>query len=155
MVLGEVTLPNEPLITVTDPAKHVGSVFDGAGQMRLTVVSVAEAKDGGVVVQLLLQSPAPWMVGARRGWNPGGIWPEAPRGLNATPAAQCFDATGKLLPATTNGSYTDSSDDGQTMLQHLTLALRKDAGALAKIVVTGARPMVVAVPFVMENVPLP
>jgi hypothetical protein len=155
VVLGEITLPNEPLITVTDPAKNVGSVFDGAGQLRLTVISVAEAKDGGVVVQLILQSPAPWMVGARRGLNPGGIWPEAPRSGNPMPTAQCFDATGKLLSATTNGSYTDTSDDGQTMVQHQTLTIRKDAGALAKIAVTGPRPMVVEVPFVMENVPLP
>jgi hypothetical protein len=40
------------------------------------------------------------------------------------------------------------------MHHHMTLAFRKDA-APAKFVVVGPRPMVVEVPFVMENVPLP
>jgi len=41
------------------------------------------------------------------------------------------------------------------MHQHLTLTYRKEAGVPAKFVVTGPKPLVVEVPFVLENVPLP
>ena len=123
--------------------------------MRLTVVAVTEAKGGGTAVQLLLQYPSPWSVGARRGWNPGGLWPESPRSPNQLPAVQWFDAAGKLLHATSGGGYTDASDDGVTMNQNLTLTFRKDAGVPAKLVLVGLRPVIVEVPFVLENVPLP
>jgi hypothetical protein len=70
------------------------------------------------------------------------------------PGVQAFDAAGKQLTANTNTGYTDSSDDGLMMHHHLTLSFRKDA-VPAKFVVVGPRAMVVEVPFVMENVPLP
>ena len=154
-VLGEITLASQTLLTVTDPTKNTGVAFDGAGQVRLTVVAVTEGKGGGTAVQLLLQYPSPWSVSARRGWNPGGIWPESPRAPNQLPAVQSFDAAGKQLYATSGGGYTGSSDDGVTMNQNLTLTFRKDAGVPAKLVVVGPRPMIVEVPFAMENVPLP
>ena len=154
-VLGEITLASQALLTVTDPTKNTGVAFDGAGQVRLTVVAVSEAKGGGTAVQLLLQYPSPWSVGARRGWNPGGIWPEAPRSPNQLPTVQSFDATGKPLPAAPGVNFTDASDDGQIMLQHFTLVFQKGAGVPAKLVVVGPRPMIVEVPFVLENVPLP
>ena len=69
------------------------------------------------------------MVGQRRrGWNPGGLWPESPRAPNQLPAVQSFDAAGKLLHAAIGTGYTDSSDDGVMMNQNLTLTFRKDAG---------------------------
>ncbi|MBN9118063.1 MAG: hypothetical protein J0I06_02660, partial [Planctomycetes bacterium] len=154
-VLGEIMLLNQTLLTVTEPTKNAGVAFEGAGQTRMTVAGVTEGKGGGTSVQLILQYPSPWSVGARRGWNPGGIWPEAPRAMNQTPTVQAFDAAGKPMTTSAFGGHTDSSDDGQTMHQHLTLTFRKGAGAPAKFVVTGPRPMVVEVPFVMENVPLP
>lgn len=152
-VLGEIVLPNQTLLTVTDPVKRSGSTFDGAGQLRLTVTGVTEGKTGGTSVQLVLQFPSPWSVSARRGFNPGGIWPEAPRPGNQMPTLQAFDAAGKAITGSTHNGYTDSSDDGLMMNQHLTLTFRKDVPA--KLVVTGPRPMAVEVPFVMENVPLP
>ncbi|QJW94867.1 HEAT repeat domain-containing protein [Frigoriglobus tundricola] len=155
LVLGEVTLTNQKLITVTDPAKNTGVPFEGAGQLRMTVVGVTQAKGGGTTVQLLLEYPSPWSVAARRGGNPGGIWPEVPRASNQTPTVQSFDATGKAVPATVASNYTDSSDDGQVLMQHLGLSFRKDAGVPSKLVVVGPRAMTVEVPFVMENVPLP
>jgi hypothetical protein len=151
-VLGEVLLTNQTLLTVADPTKTTGTAHDGLGNFRLTVQGVTETKAGGTQVQLVLQYPPPW---ARRGgFNPGGIWPESPR-PGATPTVQAFDAAGKAMPASTSGGYSDSSDDGQTMYQHVTMTFRKDAGVPAKFVVTGSRPVTVEVPFVLENVPLP
>ncbi len=155
LVMGEITLTNQTLLTVIDPTKNTGAAFDGAGQVRLAVVGVTDTKDGGTAVQLHMQFPSPWSVNARRGWNPGGIWPEAPRLANPLPTVQSFDANGKLLPAAPITNFSDSSDDGLTMHQTITLNFRKDAGVPAKLVVVGPRPMVVEVPFVMENVPLP
>jgi hypothetical protein len=155
LVLGEITLANQTLVTVIDPTKNTGVAFDGAGQLRLTVVGVTEVKGGGTSVQLLLEYPSPWSVSARRGFNPGGIWPEAPRPGNQMPVVHSFDADGKSMQATFGNNYTDSSDDGLTMHQHMTLNYRKDAGAPAKLTVIGPRSAVVEVPFVMENVPLP
>ena len=153
-VLGEIMLTNQTLLTITDPTKSVGTLFDGAGQLRMTVLGVGETKTGAATVQVQLQYPSPWSVSARRGFNPGGIWPEAPRSTNQLPTVQAFDAAGKPMTASNNG-HSDSSDDGLTMYQHMTLTFRKDAGVPAKLVVTGSKPMVVEVPFVMENVPLP
>lgn len=154
VVLGEITLTNQTLLTLDDPTKNVGTAFSGAGDLRLTVLGATETKTGGTSVQLLLQYPSPWSANARRGFNPGGLWPEAPRSPNQSPAVQAFDAAGKALTPNVNTGYTDSGDDGLTMHHHLTLSFRKGA-APAKFVVVGPRPLVVEVPFVMENVPLP
>ncbi len=154
-ILGEIVLTNQTLLTITDPTKSVGTPFDGAGQTRVTVTGIGETKTGGATVSVQLQYPSPWSIGARRGWNPGGIWPEAPSRMNQMPTVQAFDAAGKAMSGSNNTGFTDSSDDGQTMYQTLTLTFRKDAGVPAKLVVVGPRPMVVEIPFVMENVPLP
>ena len=153
VVLGEITLANQTLITVIDPTKHTGVAHDGAGQLRLTVLGVTEIKGGGTAVQLQLQYPSPWSVSARRGFNPGGIWPEAPRPGNQMPVVHSFDANGKSMQASFGNNYTDSTDDGLTMIQNMTLNYRKDTPA--KLTVVGPRAVVVEVPFVMENVPLP
>ncbi len=157
IVLGEIMVANQTLITIPDPAKHTNTAFDGPGQMRLTVVAIGEAKGtAGVTVQVMLQYPSPWSVSARRGLNPGGMWPEQPRTASQTPTVKAFDAKDKeMLGQNVNGGYSGSSDDGLTMFQHINLTFRKDAGVPAKLVLVGPRPVVVEVPFVLENVPLP
>ena len=161
LVLGEaITLANQQrFITVADPAKNTGVAFDGAGQLRLTVVSVTEAKGGGTSVQLLMEYPSPWSVAARRGGNPaGGIWPECRGRRNAMPTdygPSTQPTRSHRRPSPSN--YTDSSDDGLMMQQHLTLNFRKDVGVPAKSSSSSARGRWSSrkFPFVMENVPLP
>lgn len=154
-ILGEVLVANQTLVTVTDPAKSSGTTFDAPGEMRVTVVAVTEPKGkAGASVEVRLAYPSPWAANARRGFNPGGIWPEAPR-AEQTPTIKAFDAKGKEMPGVSRGGYSDSSDDGLTLIQHITLSFRPDAGTPAKLVLVGARPVIVEVPFVLENVPLP
>lgn len=153
-VVGEIQVANQNLITIHDPEKRTGVAFDGPGQVRLTVNTVAETKTGPQV-QVKLEQPSPWAVGARRGRNPGGMWPEAPRSVGQTPVLKAFDAAGKEMSGSFNGTFSDSSDDGQTMIQHITVTFRKGTGLPAKLVLVGPRPVVVEVPFVLENVPLP
>lgn len=153
-VFGEVVMTNQTLLTLVDPTKNTATAHEGLGQLKLTVQGVTETKTGGTQMQLLLQYPSPWSVSARRGFNPGGLWPESPA-RGGMPGVQAFDAAGKAMGASTSTGYTDSSDDGTTMHQNITMTFRKDAGVPAKLVVTGPRPMTVEVPFVLENVPLP
>jgi len=153
-VLGEITLTNQTLITVNEPKKHIGTVFEGPGSLQFTIASLVETKQG-TDIQLVLEYPSPWSVGARRGWNPGGVWPEAPRPGNQTPTVQVYDAAGKSMSASTASGFTDVLGDGQTMQYRLNWTFRKEAGTPAKFVVVGPRPMIVEVPFVLENVPLP
>lgn len=155
-LFGEVTLTNQTLVTVPDPAKRVGTAFDGPGGVRVSVQGATVTPGGDAQYQVRLEYPSPWVASARRGLNPGGLFPEAPRPPGHTPTVQARDAAGKPLqsaPSLTN--YTDTSDDGQTLIQHLTLTYRKGTGPVAQLVVTGPRPVVVEVPFAFENVPLP
>lgn len=153
-VAGEIQVANQQLITIHDPAKRTNVAFNGPGQTRLTVTSVAETP-AGTTVQVTLQHPSPWAVGARRGWNPGGVWPEPPRGAGQTPVVKAFDAAGKELAGSSGGGYGTSGDDGQTLVQQMSLTYRKEVGVPAKLVLVGPRPVIVEVPFVLENVPLP
>lgn len=154
-VLGEVQIPNQVLITVGDLAKQVGVPFDGPGGTRLTVTGVSEAKGGGTQVDVALQCPSPWAASARRGRNPGGLWPEAPRGAGQVPAVKAYDAAGKEMPGSVNGVFSNAGDDGQMLVQRISLLYRKELGAPAKVAVVGPRTVPVEVPFVLENVPLP
>ena len=72
----------------------------------------------------------------------------------ATGTLQVLDAAGKPMRAGTSGR-SGPNFDGITMQQNLTMNFAKGAGAPAKLIVTGPRPLIVEVPFVMENVPLP
>ncbi|AWM36488.1 hypothetical protein GobsT_57030 [Gemmata obscuriglobus] len=154
-VVGEIHVPSQPLITISDPTKHVGRVFDGPGQTRLTVLSMNE-KGNVVTARVAIQYPSPWASSARRGRNPGGLWPEAPRGPGMSMTVQALDASGKVSPyQTLNIDFSDSGDGGQVLVQHLDLGFRNAVGAPAKLVLVGPRPVVVEVPFVLENVPLP
>jgi hypothetical protein len=150
-VFGELTLFNEPLVTVTAPEKHTGRTFEGAGEVALTLESV-RADGDGTTVAFVVRYPSPWAASARRGQNPGGLWPEAPRGPNHTPVLRAFDASGKELVARAATGSTDASADGRAVYERRTWTFR---AAPAKLVVTGPRPVVVEVPFALENVPLP
>lgn len=154
-IFGEITLANQTLVTLNDPAKRSGTPVEGAGQTRLTVQSVTAARDGGTQYQVRLEYPSPWVQSARRGLNPGGLFPEAPRPPGQAHTLLAYDAAGKQLFAPQHPqNFTDTSEDGLTLVNHLTLVYRKGAEP-AKFVVTGPRGVVVEVPFALDNVQLP
>jgi hypothetical protein len=153
-VLGEIQVPNQTLVTIDNPSKRVGEAVSGAGQTRLTVTGVSDVKGGGTQLQVAVQCPSPWAASARRGLNPGGVWPEAPR-AGQMPVVKVFDAAGKELPAAMTHVFSDSADNGHALVQHANLVLHPGAGTVAKVVLVGPRPVAVEVPFVLENVPLP
>jgi hypothetical protein len=154
-IFAELALSNQTLVTLVDPAKRSGTPVDGAGQTRLTVQSVTAARDGGTQYQVRLEYPSPWVQSARRGLNPGGLFPEAPRPPGQGHALLAYDAAGKQLFAPQHPqNFTDTSEDGLTLINNVTLVYKKGADP-AKFVVTGPRPVIVEVPFALDNVQLP
>jgi hypothetical protein len=154
-VFGEIALPNQTLATVDDPEKNVGVAFSGPGDVRFTLVSLTRSDDG-VKAELLLEYPSPWAVSARRGFNPGGLWPvEAPRSADQYPTPRALDAAGKPMQGSILGGTSNTSSDGQMLLHRSEWRFPKSAGVPAKFVVVGPRPVTVEVPFSLENVPLP
>ncbi len=154
-LFGEIQVQNQPLITVTDPKKHLNAGFTGPGDLRLTVLEVKDAAGPGAVgtLRVQLEYPSLWALNARkRNWNPG--WPEPPRMPGSGNRVEAFDAAGKAFPLTNNG-FTDMSDDGLTMIQTMTMTFRAGIGTPAKLVVVGPKQVTVEVPFAMEDVPLP
>lgn len=154
-IFGEIALTNQTLVTLLEPAKRSGTAVEGAGQTRLTVQSATATRDGGTQYQVRLEYPSPWVQSARRGLNPGGLFPEAPRPPGQGHTLLAYDASGKQLFAPQHPqNFTDTSDDGLTLINHLTLTYRKGAEP-AKFVVTGPRAAIVEVPFALDNVQLP
>jgi hypothetical protein len=153
-VYGELQVPNQHLVTVTDPKKNAGSWHNGPGELRFSVLEVKEPAAGGLgTIKVQLENPSQWAVRMRRGgWNPG--WPEAPRMPGQGNRVEAFDAAGKPFPLTSSG-FTDMSDDGMISIQTFQLSFRSGNGLPAKIVVVGPKAVTVEVPFALEDVPLP
>jgi hypothetical protein len=153
-VFAELQLPNQHLIAVTDPAKKTGNWYHGPGELRFSVVEVKEApRTGGTgSIKVQMQFPSPWAVNMRkRMW--GGGFSESPRTQQPN-RVEAFDAEGKPFPLTNHG-YTDMSDDGMTTTQTMAISFPQGKGVPAKLVVIGPKPVLVEVPFVLENITLP
>ncbi|MBX9582778.1 MAG: hypothetical protein K2X87_20930 [Gemmataceae bacterium] len=147
-VVGVVTEPGAELAAVDRPA--AGSRVDGAGGVWLTVLD-CEPAGRGAVVRVQAELPSPWPEDRRRNpWGP--VWPDPAR----TPAhghqLVGLDPDGKPVPAGA-ASVTRVSDDGQTLTTVWQVVY--PLGVPARLVLTGPKPVVVEVPFVMEDVPLP
>jgi hypothetical protein len=154
-VFGEIQVPSQHLVTVTDPKKNAGAWHNGPGELRFCVLEVREpaGATGTGTIKVQLEYPSQWAVRVRRGgWNPG--WPEAPRMPGQGNRVEAFDAAGKPFPLTSSG-FTDMSDDGMTSIQTFQLGFRAGHGLPAKIVVVGPKAVTVEVPFALEDVPLP
>jgi hypothetical protein len=155
LILGEIVLADQTLVTVTEPEKHTGRAIDAPGGVRFTVVSVVAPKDSaGATLQVTLEYGTPWAAGARRGWNPGGIWPESLRPEAQAPELQVFDAAGKAMQEESQTGHLHNFG-GQSVQLTMTMQYPRAAGAPAKLVVTGPRPIIIEVPFVLDNVPIP
>lgn len=153
-VVGKIIATNQPLITVKEPTRYVGHSFDGPGEVRLTIRAF-DARGDHNTLQLELAYPPPWIVNARSGRNPGGIWPEAPQQTRSGPTVRLYDATGTEIPAQFTQPFLDTTNHDQLYVQTFSLLYAKNARPPAQLVVVGTRPWVVEVPFVLENVPLP
>src|SRR5205085_5358990 len=60
VVVGEVTIPNQPLLAVDDLPKASGVVARGPGDVNLSVASYDVRPDGQVLVKVRVDGPNPW-----------------------------------------------------------------------------------------------
>lgn len=151
-VVCEVLVPDQPLAAIPAPAQHVGTTFEGANGLKVTVLNLRDAGSGtGKTMQVRLESPSPWITQRRR--TPfGPLWPEQGRPAGMGNQVRAFDASGKPLLPLSSG-LTELNDDGMVMRSVIQLTYR--SGVPARIEVVGPKQVIVDVPFKMENVPLP
>jgi hypothetical protein len=151
VVCCEMTVPNQPLATVENLMKRVGAEVSGAGGVKLTVQEAAATKNGAATVRVQTVTPSPW---ARQRFNQWGPM-QVVVGFETTgPAAspiRAFDAAGKPVKVTVGETNTSGNDGTLTTSMGLTFP----DGLPAKLVLMGPRPVVVEVPFKMENITLP
>jgi hypothetical protein len=161
VVVGEVTLPNQPLVTVDDLHRAVGHGSGGSGDVRVAVLGCVTDPAGRTTVRLRVDAPNPW------------TFPRANRGLNLlnAPAFQPLlagpvgspatayrfsDAVGR--PITPSGAVPGAGgDDGFRLTSELEFRFdrRDGAGPPARLVVVGEKTVSVEVPFRLRDVPLP
>jgi hypothetical protein len=147
-VVCEVLQPDQPLATLALPAQTGGSV-DGVNGTRVAVVDVREAARGATV-RVQVTGPSPWLTQRRRNpWGP--LWPEPARPSTGT-QVKAFDAAGRPVAAGTT-AVNLINDDGVNVTTEVSATY--PGGLPAKLVVVGPKPVLVEVPFKMENVPLP
>jgi hypothetical protein len=161
IVYAEIHARDQPLVTVNDPKQNLNKVFNGPGDLRFTILEIKEPSQKGRVgtIRFQIQHPSLWIANARRrgGWNPG--FPEAPRHPKDGNRVEAFDAAGKAYPTTDQNPgwsrFTDLSDDGFVTLETSELNFSEEMGIPAKLVVMGPKPVMVQIPFALENIPLP
>ncbi|MDB5311768.1 MAG: hypothetical protein JWO38_5970 [Gemmataceae bacterium] len=152
VVVCEVAIPEQPLVTVEDLTRRAGIPVEGLGGAKVTVLEIRHGEKGvGATVRVQTETPSPWQ--AQRRLNPWGpLWPEQSRPVGLGTQIKAFDAAGKpMTPASTSGNQF--SEDGTTLS---TVTSMTFAGAApAKLIFVGPKPTLVEIPFRMENVPLP
>ncbi len=161
VVVGEVTLPNQPLVSVDDLSRAVGHGSGGGGDVRLAVLGFATDPAGRTTVRVRVDTPNPW------------TFPRANRGVNLlnAPAFQpwLFGPTGSPAAAyrfsdAAGRPFTPSEvvpgqmgDDGfrQTTELQFRFDRRDGTGPPARLVLVGEKTVSVEVPFRLRDVPLP
>jgi hypothetical protein len=162
VVVGEVTLPNQPLAAVAGLPKSVGTAAAGPNDTRYTVLDYKALPDGRVSLKVRSEGPNPWTqqrLARRAGLVGGGLavaWEgPIPSGGGAV-QFKFADAAGKPIPQPTVHGTT-MSDDGvrQTAEVELVFPKRPGVGAPATMTVVGNKTATVEVPFRMRDVILP
>jgi hypothetical protein len=153
VVVGEIAVPDQPLITIDNLVAKLGRGMEGGRGTKLTVLEATLGGDGGkAILKVQVDQPSPWMVnGFNNPW--GAVFVEetslAPQTIHPV---RGFDAAGKpvrLVPITNS----ETSNDEFTL--SFTTQYTCPDGLPVKVVLYGPKPVLVEVPFKMENVPLP
>lgn len=161
VVIGEVTLPNQPLVVVDNLQRAAGLGAGGSGDVRLAVLGIQTDPAGRTTVKVRVDTPNPWTF--PRANRAGNLF-NAPAflpilsGPAASPAAayRFTDAAGR--PATPSGVIPGAGgDDGFRQSSELEFRFdrREGAGPPSRLVLVGEKTVPVEVPFRLRNVPLP
>ncbi len=158
VVVGTVSLHNQTVITVDDLAKSVGVAFAGPGETKLTVQSYATDAAGESALKVVVEGPNPYSNEVRMGLRRPGVslWDEDGLGNSGLKKFRFTDADGDPLTPQVQGSSTSDDGSRQTMTMDLHFPPRVGgARAPVRLVVLGSRPVTLAVPFKLRDVPLP
>ena len=160
VVVGEVTVPNQPLVSVEDLVRAVRAGASGAGDVRLAVLGVTTDPAGRTTVRVRVDAPNPWnFPRANRAVNlglPGFGPPLFGPATNPLPAYRFTDAAGR--PVSPSGAVPGAvGDDGFRQSTELDFRFdrRDGAGPPVRLVLIGEKTVPVEVPFRLRDVPLP
>ncbi len=158
----EVEAPPAPLLAVPDVLKTAGKTFDGPDGSRLRVLEVA--RDGGqyrlkIEVKMPPEPPRHPFMGGNLIWlNRGPVGEGATVNVTASDVEQkglaLYDAEGQPLLLAT-GFYIRTQKPDDPRLWTLYYQPRRDQGEPAKLVLSGRRHIILDVPFILKDVPLP
>ena len=149
----EISVPNQPLATIDNIAESKGKSVEGIGGVKLVVVEVKAGEKGGKsILKIQTESPAPWLLNQRM--NPWGALAEMTGEVATTAASSIkgFDAAGKPVRLMT---LTSSQTMSEEMTMTTSMQFTCPDGLPTKLVLMGSKPVMVEVPFKMENVTLP
>jgi hypothetical protein len=159
VVVGSVTIPNQPLATIEGLAKAAGVTAHAPGDLRVAVLSHQPQAGGDLVIKVRYDNPNPWTAQrlARRPFAPpmaGMGWMESGPGRTGGPQAQFFDTAGQRV-APTQTRTVGAGDDGFRQTSEVEYTFSKAKPAPDRLIVIGDRPATVEIPFKLRNVPLP
>ena len=157
VIVGTASLPNQTVIAVDDLAKSVGVVHDGPGDTKLTVKGWSVGPDGKAALTIAVEGPNPYNQ-ARQGRRSAvaSLWDEGGLGNAGLKNYRFTDADGNPVAAQVGSS--NASDDGSRQAATLDVTFPPSTGGTrppVRLVVLGSRPVTLAVPFKLRDVPLP
>ena len=157
-VVGEVTLPNQPLVVVNDLPRAAGH-GGGGSDVRLAVLSYLTDPAGRTTVRVRVDTPNPWTfprANRAAGWQLAQGLQPALLGPAGNPAAayRFTDAAGRAVAPSGVAAGT-FGDDGFRQTGELEFRFDRVAGVPARLVLVGEKAVPVEVPFRLRDVPLP
>ena len=157
VIVGTVSIPNQTVLAVDDLAKSAGTAHAGPGETKLTVLDYQAAPGGKVTLKIAVEGPNPWAAQrqGRRQRN-ASLWDEGGLGHSGLKTYRFTDAAGQ--PVTPQVTSTNAADDGNRQTCTLEMSFTPRVGtthAPVRLAVVGDRPVTLAVPFKLRDVPLP
>jgi hypothetical protein len=156
-IVGTVSIPNQTVLAVDDLANSSGVAFAGPGDTKLTVQNYAGTPGGKVTLKITVEGPNPWnQMRQGRRQAPVSLWDEGGLGHSGLKNYRFTDAAGQAL--TPQVSSTTASDNGTRQSSTMDVQFAPRAGndrPPVRLVVVGNRPVTLAVPFKLRDVPLP
>lgn len=156
---GEVTIPDEAILTIDDLSAVVGKVYQLGVDATFVVVDLKTSAEGTRTMKIKITAPNPWNL-ARRGilgrrGIPASLWDDGGFGSSSLKSYRFSDdqnrkATGVVFS-------TSSSDNGIQQTSELEIRFDRSmtAGPPKKLVILGDRIVPLEVPFRLTNVPMP
>ncbi len=156
-IVGTVSIPNQTVLAIDDLTKSSGVAFAGPGDTKLTVQDYSGTPGGKVTLKITVEGPNPWnQMRQGRRQAPVSLWDEGGLGHSGLKNYRFTDAAGQAL--TPQVSSTTASDNGTQQTSTMEVQFAPRAGndrPPVRLVVVGNRPVTLAVPFKLRDVPLP